>query len=81
MRRWVIEFRSGSFFQNIEAAYGGRVQSARRFDTKKEVDAFMKVNWWIIFNGGMAVEREFPGDDLPLAWSSCGCCPRDARRT
>ncbi len=81
MRRWVIEFRSGSFFQDIEADYGGRVQSAQRFDNKDEAEAFMNANQWIYFNGGMAVEQEFPGDDLPLAWSSCGCCPRDARRT
>jgi hypothetical protein len=70
MKRWVIEFRSGSFFQDIEAEYGGRVQSAQRFDTKKEVETFMDQNEWIYFNGGMAVEREFPDDDLLLAWAS-----------
>lgn len=70
MRRWVIEFRSGSFFQDIEAEHGGRVQSAQRFDTKHEAETFMDANKWIHFNGGMAVEREFPGDDLPLAWAT-----------
>lgn len=70
MKRWVIEFRSGTFFQNIEAAHGGRVQSAQRFDDQTEADTFMDENPWIVFNGGMAVEREFPEDDLPLAWAS-----------
>jgi hypothetical protein len=70
MRQWVVEFRSGSFFQNIEAGCGGRVQSAQRWDTREEADAFMNHNPWIYFNGGMAVEHELPGDDLPLAWTS-----------
>jgi hypothetical protein len=68
MKRWVIEFRSGTFFQDIEAAHGGRVQSAQRWDTKEEAEKFMDDNPWISFNGGMAMEREFPGDELPLAW-------------
>ncbi len=70
MKRWVIEFRSGSFFQDIEADYGGRVQSAQRFDSEKEADAFMFENQWILFHGGMPVEREFPDEDLRLAWVS-----------
>jgi hypothetical protein len=69
MKRWVIEFRSGTFFQDIEAAHGGRVQSAQRWDTKKEAEAFMDENPWIYFNGGMAVEREFSDEDLRLAWA------------
>jgi hypothetical protein len=68
MRQWVIEFRSGSFFQDIEAECGGRVQSAQRFDTKKEAETFMDQNKWLYVNGGMVVECEFPGDDLLLAW-------------
>lgn len=55
MHRWAIEFRSGTFFQNLEAANGGPANTARRFASKAEADAFMDKHYWIAFNGGMAV--------------------------
>jgi len=70
VKRWVIEFRSGTFFQHIEAEHGGRVRSAQRWGTKREAEAFMDENPWICFNGGMTVEHELPEDDLQLAWST-----------
>jgi len=69
VKRWVIEFRSGTFFQDIEAEHGGRVQSAQRWDSKGAAEAFMDDNPWIYWNGGMAVEREFSDEDLCLAWT------------
>lgn len=52
---WVIEFRSGSYFQNLEADRGGRKDTAQKFASKEEVEAFMREHEWILFNGGMAV--------------------------
>jgi len=53
---WAIEFRNGSFFQNLESDFGGPRSSAARFDSKKETEAFMKQHEWLYHNGGMALE-------------------------
>lgn len=52
---YVIEFRDGSFFQNLESDHGGPKATAQRFESVQAVDRFMKSNEWILFYGGMAV--------------------------
>jgi hypothetical protein len=51
----IIEFRSGSFFQNLEADHGGPRETAQRFTSTDEANAFMRTHTWIAFYGGMAV--------------------------
>lgn len=53
--QWVIEFRSGTFFQNLEAERGGPKETAQKFDSKQEAEEFMSQHEWILFNGGMAL--------------------------
>ena len=53
--RWVIEFRNGSFFQNLEAKNGSSKESAQKFDSKTAAETFMDTHQWIYTNGGMAV--------------------------
>lgn len=55
MKKWVIEFRSGTYFQNLEADNGGLMRTAQQFDSKKKAEEFMDKSNWIYFNGGMAV--------------------------
>lgn len=52
---WVIEFRSGTYFQNLESERGGPKQTAKQFDSEAEANTFMRKNTWILGNGGMAV--------------------------
>ncbi len=52
--KYVIEFRSGSFFTDLESEHGCSLADAKRFDTKREANLFMKQHEWILFNGGMA---------------------------
>lgn len=58
MSGYVIEFRSGTFFQNLDADKGGPRETAQRFDTADAADDFMREHEWILFNGGMAVPAE-----------------------
>jgi len=60
MGEWVIEFRRGDFFQSPEAAEGGPRETAQRFPTREDVEAFMRANQWVLFAGGMAVPAEKP---------------------
>lgn len=53
--KWVIEFRNGSFFQNLEEDHGGTKESAQKFDSEKAAQTFMDTHQWIYTNGGMAV--------------------------
>lgn len=61
---WVIEFRSGSFFQSLDADNGGPTKTARRFASYDEADAFIEAHTWIAFNGGMPypLERALRGE-------------------
>lgn len=54
-REHVIEFRSGSFFQNLKADRGGPMNTAQRFESKEAAESFMAEHWWILLGGGMAV--------------------------
>ena len=68
--QYVIEFRSGMFYQRIEEKYhGGRVQSARRFASISEARDFMDKNPWIAFNGGMVTPCEPEDDGSLLVWT------------
>lgn len=58
MGEWVIEFRSGSFFQSPEASRGGPRETAQRFAAREDAETFMRCNQWILFAGGMAVPAE-----------------------
>jgi hypothetical protein len=55
---WVIEFRSGSFFQSLDADNGGPAKTAQQFATYAEADAFVDAHTWIAFNGGMPYPLE-----------------------
>lgn len=55
---YVIEFRNGSFFQNLTSERGGSRATAQRFSTKREAETFMNQHSWIMFNGGMVLPAE-----------------------
>ena len=55
MRKWVIEFRNGSFFQSLEADHGGPLATAQKFDSLEKAEELMNRHPWIYANGGMAM--------------------------
>lgn len=54
----VIEFRNGSYLANLDADHGVPIGQAMRFASKKEAEDLMRLNQWIDFYGGMAVEAK-----------------------
>ncbi len=56
--KYVIEFRSGSYFRDLADDHGSSRADARRFDTRAEAESYMRRHEWILFNGGMVVEVE-----------------------
>lgn len=57
MRRFVVEFRSGSFFRGPRADRGGTLGEARRFDQRRHAEAYIDRRApWVWFNGAMIVE-------------------------
>lgn len=52
---WVIEFRDGTFFQNLEAEHGGPIETAQRFASKEAVDNFEEEHGWLLVYGSMAL--------------------------
>lgn len=54
--KYVIEFRSGSYFRDLKDERGSTLRDAKRFDTRKDAEHFMSRHEWILFNGGMTVE-------------------------
>lgn len=56
----MIEFRSGSLFQNLFAERGGPAATAMKFPSRQAAEDFMDKNEWIYLNGGMAVEAKRP---------------------
>jgi hypothetical protein len=55
---FVIEFRSGTYFQNLRSQNGGPLKTAKTFMSRGEADEFMHVNDWIMWDGGMTVQKE-----------------------
>ena len=55
-KSFAIEFRSGSYFENLEAERGCTVDRARRWPSRDEAEDFMIEHEWLAFNGGMVVE-------------------------
>lgn len=53
MNKYVIEFRNGSYFRDLESQHGCSIKDAMRFETKEEAQTFTRENDWILFNGGM----------------------------
>ena len=53
---YLIEFRSGSFFRDLDADRGTSRKDARRFASRAEALRFMRRHDWIVFNGGMVIE-------------------------
>ncbi len=51
MRRWAIEFRSGSFFVNLDAPTGGPASLAMRFRSKRSANRFLRRHEWMLWNG------------------------------
>lgn len=60
--RWVIEFRSGRFFQNLEAEHGGPASSAQRFLTRDAASRLIEQHDWMTFNGAMPVRLPDAGE-------------------
>ena len=54
--KYLIEFRSGSFFRDLADEHGSSRANARRFDSRQSAENFMRRHEWILFNGGMVVE-------------------------
>lgn len=54
-KSYVIEFRNGSYFQNLDAERGGPLATAQRFAREAAVREFTTEHEWILWNGGMAV--------------------------
>lgn len=54
---YVIEFRNGSYFRNLDADNGGTIEQARRFNSHRDASAFADLHQWIWMNGGMVVRR------------------------
>lgn len=55
---FIIEFRSGTFFQNLEADRGGSAATAQTFASKEEAEKFMTDHTWILFAGGMVIPKK-----------------------
>lgn len=53
--QFVIEFRSGKYFQNLEDDYGGPMSTAKKFTCRQQAEDFMRQHEWILFNGGMTI--------------------------
>jgi len=62
---FVIEFRSGTYFQNLSSQNGGPLKTAKAFTSRAEADEFMHVNDWIMWNGGMTVQKD-ANEDLRI---------------
>jgi hypothetical protein len=55
MRRTVIEFRNGSYFGGGELEHGVGIDNAKRFDSRRAAERYMRRHAWIAFHGGMVV--------------------------
>ena len=53
---WIIEFRSGTYFQHLDAMNGGPAHTAQTFPSQSATEDFMALHEWILMNGGMPVE-------------------------
>lgn len=54
MNRYVIEFRSGSFFRGPRSDRGGTIGEAMRFNQRRHAEAYVDRRVpWVWFNGGM----------------------------
>lgn len=57
--RFVVEFRSGTFFRGPLAGSGGTLGEAMRFQQAKHAEQYLDRNAsWAWFNGGMVKEIE-----------------------
>lgn len=54
-QEWVIEFRSGSYFQSLSAPGGCSIKDAMRFPSKVAADGYINSSDYLAMNGGMAV--------------------------
>jgi hypothetical protein len=56
--RYAIEFRSGTYFVNVDRPNGGTRDEALRFENRGAAEAYMRLSWltWIAANGGMVVD-------------------------
>lgn len=50
-----IEFRSGSYFVDLDSPRGGTLTYAFRWPTEQAAEDFMSQHEWILYNGGMVV--------------------------
>lgn len=53
--KYLIEYRSGSYFPDLQERMGVSMKAARQFESKQDAEDFMKKNCWIYFYGGMVV--------------------------
>jgi hypothetical protein len=55
LKEFVIELRSGGYFQTLDADHSGPLKSAARFPTKEAATRFMDEHEWIYMHGGAAL--------------------------
>ena len=58
--QWGVEFRNGGWLQTFEADDSGPFDTAMKFDSKEETEAFMDEHNWVYMNGGMAKQVKTP---------------------
>jgi hypothetical protein len=56
----IIEFRSGTYFRSLDDDMGCSKESARRFTTRAEAEAFLDAHQALMRNGAMVVSMERP---------------------
>ena len=53
--KYIIEFRNGTYFKDLNSQHGCDAIAAKRFGTKEECEELMDKYDWIVLNGGMIV--------------------------
>lgn len=57
MKRYVIEFRNGSYFRGPGSDHGGSLGEAMRFDQERHARQYVdRTCRWVWFNGGMVTK-------------------------
>jgi len=59
--RYVIEFRSGAFFQSLDAKTGGPIVTAQRFASRRDATKLADEHPWIWANGGCVLDADTIG--------------------
>ena len=52
---YVIEFRNGRYFVDLDASNSGPLSRAMRFATEQEAKSAMLSNTWMLYHGALVV--------------------------